>query len=270
VGSRIIAVDWSGDLTSAHRKMWLAEITESGLRRLECGRSREELTDHLIDEAHRDPRLIVGLDFAFSFPAWFLEARGIRSAPELWALADREAQAWLAACEPPFWGRKGVGRTDPREPLRRTDKEVPTTAGIRPQSVFQIGGAGAVGTGSIRGMRFLRRLRSAGFSIWPFDPPGWPRVVEIYPRLLTGPVRKSSAAERQAYLKRFPTMDEDFQRKAEQNDDAFDAAISALVMAKHLGELLNLPAVADRQIALEGSIWYPLTPAAACRTAPAR
>jgi catechol 2,3-dioxygenase-like lactoylglutathione lyase family enzyme len=56
---------------------------------------------------------------------------------------------------------------------------------------FQIGGAGAVGTGSLRGMQHLADLAHAGFSIWPFDRPGWPLAVEIYPRLFTPGVVKS-------------------------------------------------------------------------------
>jgi hypothetical protein len=153
-----------------------------------------------VAEAERTPRMVVGLDFAFSLPAWFLEQRNLKSAQELWALADREAEAWIAACRPPFWGRPGTRRPDLQVHFRRTELDAPATAGIRPKSVFQIGGAGAVGAGSLRGMRLLHRLRAAGFSIWPFDPPGWPRVVEIYPRLLTGPVNKSSADARAAHL----------------------------------------------------------------------
>lgn len=53
--------------------------------------------------------------------------------------------------------------------LRRTDRERPAVGGIRPTSGFQIGGAGAVGTGAVRGMPMLARLRAAGFAIWPFD-----------------------------------------------------------------------------------------------------
>ena len=43
--------------------------------------------------------------------------------------------------------------------------------GIAPKSVFQIGGAGSVGTASLRGMPVLQRLREAGFAVWPFDRP---------------------------------------------------------------------------------------------------
>ena len=68
------------------------------------------------------------------------------------------------------------------------------------KSTFQIGGAGSVGTGSLRGMPHLRRLRQAGFSIWPFHSASPWTVMEIYPRLLTGPVHKSSHEHRARYL----------------------------------------------------------------------
>lgn len=261
VGVKVIAVDWSGALAGAHHKIWLAEVIDGLLVRLENGRGREMLTDHLIEQAQADPHLVVGLDFAFSLPAWFLEQRGLHCVHGLWALADREADQWLAACESPFWGKPGIAKW-PGLPhhYRQTELAVPTIAGIQPKSVFQVGGAGAVGTGSLRGMRTLHRLHAAGFLIWPFDPPGWPRVVEIYPRLLTGPVVKSSEKSRAAYLAtRFPDLDVGLSALAASSDDAFDAAVPALVMAEHIDELTNAPAVMDLKSALEGLIWYPKT-----------
>lgn len=92
---RVIAIDWSGARKGTEKRIWLAEAAEGQLTRLENGRGREQIFDHLKAEAERDPRMIVGLDFAFSLPAWFLEKRGFTSARELWELADREAGGWL-------------------------------------------------------------------------------------------------------------------------------------------------------------------------------
>ena len=44
---RVIAVDWSGAKTGARRKMWLAEVCGGRLQRLESGRDRCELIEHL-------------------------------------------------------------------------------------------------------------------------------------------------------------------------------------------------------------------------------
>ena len=254
----VIAIDWSGALVGARRKIWLGEVEDGRLVRLENGRDRQQIGDHLIALAKDRPRMIVGLDFAFSLPAWFLNERGLKSAKELWALADRDADAWLADCQPPFWGKPGASCPELPARFRRTESEAPGTAGIRPKSVFQIGGAGAVGTGSLRGMRLLHRLQNAGFSIWPFDPSGWPRVVEIYPRLLTGSVKKSDPACRASYLTdHYPQLGAALKELAASSEDAFDAAVSALKMSKHTDDLIALPNVTDPQVLLEGAIWYP-------------
>ena len=257
---RIIAVDWSGALLGAERKIWLAEVSGGELVRLEDGRSRVEIAEHLILEAAHSPKMIVGLDFAFSLPEWFLRQQGFSHASELWALPHAAIERWLLECAPPFWGRPGKPRPDGLAALRyrRCELTIPAIAGLRPKSVFQVGGAGAVGTGSLRGMAILHRLRASGFTIWPYDPPGWPRVLDIYPRVLTGPVHKANAAARAAYLEgRYPDLHPDLHEKAAASDDAFDAAVSALVMAQHVRELSALPAIDEPWVGLEGLMWYP-------------
>lgn len=262
--SRILAIDWSGAQQGAERKIWLAEARPGdlpGLVRLEAGRGRAAIADHLIEEAGRSARLVVGFDFAFSLPAWFLDDRGLGSAPELWELVERDGERWLAGCAPPFWGRPGRRRPELPEHSRRTDREVPAVGGIRPKSGFQIGGAGAVGTGSLRGMTILKRLRDAGFTIWPFDAPGSHVVVEIYPRALAGAVNKSDPAARDAYLRcHYPWLDEGLRLRAAGSEDAFDAAVSALVMAKHRRVLSSLPPAVDETERREGRIWLPPEP----------
>jgi len=230
------------------------------LTRLEAGRGRDALATHLLDEAARDPRLVVGLDFAFSFPAWFShDVLGVPDAPSTWARVARDGEAWLAACAPPFWGRPGRPRPGVAGPaLRWTERAAPRLTGIAPKSVFQIGGAGSVGTGSLRGMPLLARLQRAGACVWPFEAGGWPVVVEIYPRLLTGRVAKSQRAQREALLAReFPDLAPEHRRLAIASEDAFDAAVSALVMARHQADLTTLPALNDRLVAREGRIWHP-------------
>jgi endoglucanase len=256
---RVIAIDWSGNQGPAQRKtLWLAEAQDNALVRLENGRTREEIAEYLIAEARCDPRFVVGFDFAFSLPAWFLADRDLADAPALWALAEREAEGWLRECAPPFWGRPGKGRPAGVEQYRHADRAVPRTGGIAPKPVFQIGGAGAVGTGSLRGMPILHRLRTAGFTVWPFDPPSWPRIVEIYPRLLTGAVTKSSDTARSAYLAaQHWAIPPALLPHALGGEDAFDAAISALLMARHADDLADLPATTDPQILREGAIWHP-------------
>jgi hypothetical protein len=250
--------------------------------RLECGRDRAEIVRHLAEVARDRPRTVVGLDFAFSFPAWFLRARGVASAPAAWDLAAEEGERWLAECLEPFWGKKGRRKppADPaRPPFRLTEGERPPLRGIGPKSVFQIAGAGAVGTGSLRGMPCLRELRAAGFAVWPFDPPRFPLLVEIYPRWLTGRVRKSSRVARALHLaSRFPGLPSALADAASSSEDAFDAAVSALRMAAAAPAFAELAPARDATEALEGRIWSPLEdpllsgfpPASAPAPSPAR
>lgn len=253
---RIMAIDWSGALHGATRKIWLCEIVDGTIARLECGRDRAQVEAHLITEAQRAANLIVGLDFAFSMPAWFLREQGFATAHELWAtVAAGAGERWLCDCMPPFWGRPGRRCPSPdalRPSLRRCDAD----AGAKP--VFQIGGAGAVGTGSLRGMPMLHRLHAAGFHIWPHDDPGFPLAVEIYPRLLTGPVRKSSRAARERYVANHGDgIEPRVLSAATESDDAFDALFSALAMWRHRSALEALAAPGNPVTRLEGNIWSP-------------
>ncbi len=257
--SRCVAVDWSGAIERAEKRIWLARVQSGVVEQLECERDRQSVADYLITQARVEPDVIVGLDFAFSLPQWFLDERGLSSAHELWALAASEGEGWLSDCSPPFWGRPGKMRPSLPSHFRRADAEVPPIGGIKPKSVFQIGGAGAVGTGSLRGMPILRQLRDAGFAIWPFDEVGRSTVIEIYPRLLTGAVAKSSASARCEYLEsRYPNLESRFRQLGESSEDAFDALVSALVMDENRAAFSNLPVARDDQDRKEGRIWFPM------------
>jgi hypothetical protein len=252
---RIVAVDWSGKLKRAEESLWLAEVREGELVRLANGRTRDEVVAYLIHLAAEDPHMVVGLDFAFSFPAWWCAEQGWSTGLDVWAAMTDRGESLLAACKDPFWGRPGKRNPHPPERLyRRTDLE--EGAGTA-KSVFQIGGAGAVGTGSIRGMPYLLTLIENGFSIWPFAE-GWPRAVEIYPRVLTGAVNKGKWAERHGYLfEHFPVQPGELLERAAGSEDAFDAAVSALIMGVHQAELQALSRLSGSEYAVEGKIWRP-------------
>jgi hypothetical protein len=240
----VIAIDWSGRSIGARRTIWLAHARVGRLVTLENGRTREEAIEAAIERA--GPECLVGLDFSLSFPRWYCEREGWSTGPEVWAAMRERGEALLAACEPPFWGRPGTRAQTLGEPLRQTER----AAGAR--STFQIGGAGAVGTGAIRGMPLLERLAAAGFAVWPFDAPAARTVVELYPRLLAGAVVKSREDARRAYLRdRFGDEDPGLLERAAGCEDAFDAAVSALVAARHAGALPAVPAT------VEGRIWTP-------------
>ena len=257
--TRVIAVDWSGAKTGAKHKIWLAEVRAGRLTRLESGRDGRETVEHLIAAAARDPDMVVGLDFAFSFPRWFAEGLGAMSVEEVWDVVTKQGEEWLCDCPPPFFGKRGSRRPKHRELFRLTETRASEQTDASPKSVFQIGGGGQVGTGSIRGMPCLAKLRNReGFSIWPFHEVRTPLVIEIYPRLLTGRVTKADFDKRVEYLgKRFPEIDSALAGKAACSEDAFDAAVSALVMSRHVEEIGALTASRDPTELIEGRIWWP-------------
>jgi len=255
---RVVAVDWSGKLKGAAESLWRAEVRGGKLTELRSGLERDELIAKLVELGGEDPRMVVGLDFAFSFPAWWCEEESWSSGEDVWAAMGDRGEGLLEACEEPFWGRPGKRNPHPQARLyRRTERDEDST---RPKSVFQIGGAGAVGTGSIRGMPHLLTLAENGFGIWPFSD-GWPRVVEIYPRVLTGRVKKGRWSARHAYLReRFPEQPRDLLERAAGSEDAFDAAVSALVMGEHETELQALARPTGPEYGIEGKIWRPERP----------
>jgi hypothetical protein len=249
----LVAIDWSGRLDDRGRTTWMAVIEDSVFRRLENGRSRPELRDELIRLRGRSRRLVAGIDFAFGFPQWYATANGWTCGRDIWRAAYRDGESWLASAAGPFWGRTTKRPQQPGDPLRRTEHAI----GGSPRSIFQIGGAGAVGTGSIRGMRILHQLAEAGFTIWPFEPAGYATIIEIYPRLFTGKVVKSSAQACLRHLNAHYPKDELpdlFRGMAAATEDGFDAAVSALEMARARDALRRLPDGDDID-RIEGRIW---------------
>ncbi|MGI8749765.1 MAG: hypothetical protein ACR2J6_04325 [Thermoleophilaceae bacterium] len=254
--TQVMALDWSGRKKGAAEAIWIALVVGGRLVELENGRDRPEAVTAVIAQGQAEPETVVGFDFAFSFPRWYCQQEGWTSGVEVWRSIRDGAEQILADPEPPFWGRKDTTAQKLGDPFRETDEAVAGAA----KSVFQIGGAGAVGTGSLRGMGYLAELAEAGFSIWPFYPPRWPLAVEIYPRLFLPPdVVKSRHRSRRAHLaSRFLDQNPVLRERAAGSEDAFDAAVSALVMARELEELEQLREVPlDSAQRIEGEIWTP-------------
>src|SRR5207249_803820 len=142
-----VAVDWSGARRPAG-KIWLAEALAGTLQRLEPVSSRADVVRYVSDYGSRGIAAVVGLDFSFSLPAWFCRHLGAADAVELWGQVAANGDTWLASCQWPFWGRPGKRRPELPAHFRRTEERVGARLRTKPKSTFQIGGAGAVGTGS--------------------------------------------------------------------------------------------------------------------------
>jgi hypothetical protein len=301
---RVVAVDWSGDNGPGQRRKIWAGVWTRGAGRvaggaviLENGRSREELAEWLIAMARETPRMVVGIDCCFSYPAWFVREHGCATVFDFWRhVAAGHGERWLGVGlaeeerDARFWGRphkrpaEFCGEGYPTM-MRRTDMENkveqaleggdPARAalmrGIQPKSPFQIGGSGSVGTGSLRAMEWLLRLWEAGFRVWPFEDSSVaspkapkPLLVEMYTRLLTGPVAKSNAVARAVYLKLRRKEDALYAglaravvTKAEGSEDGFDALVCCVEMVRRQAEFAGLRAPKDEGLRLEGVTWRP-------------
>jgi hypothetical protein len=297
---RFVGLDWSGRVDAAGQRrhiwagVWTRSASEKVSIRLESGRTREEVAEWLIALAQETPRMVVGIDLCFSYPAWFLRELGCADLFAFWRLvASGKGEQWLhASCDDRrFWGKPhkrpaafcGEGfRTMFRhadwdnkiaqaleggDPVRAAKMK-----GITPKSPFQIGGSGSVGTGSLRGIPVLLRLWNAGFRVWPVEDAALsvnettpqPLLVEIYTRLMTGAVAKRNAAARKVYLAKrrredplFAAVGSGVRRKAEGSEDAFDALLTTLEMARYGEEFASLRATADAELRLEGNTWRP-------------
>ena len=254
-----IAVDWSGDATERGQRTRIvaATVRDGDVVSVTAGRTRAEVAAWLTAQARvTDAPLLVGLDFSFSVPAWFARAHDCHSIAAVWQLVAERGDAWLRACEPPFWGRAGTRCTLEAADRFRACEHRLRAAGRQPKSVFQIAGAGAVGTGSLRGMPWLTWLRAHDFAIWPFDAPGARTAFEVYPSLYAK-VATNDAAGRAAHLESVPAsvLGPCERAAAIATDDAFDAVVSALAMWDRRDALLASPRATDAVTAIEGAVW---------------
>jgi large subunit ribosomal protein L32 len=266
-GLTLAAVDWSGSRDAAARSIWTAVVRDGRPSELWCGLDREATVERLLARLAPGARAVIGLDFAFSLPAW-----RVTGGPEaLWAwAAEEEARErrgqrrnWVLEQGPPFWGP----RLRPRPALpdgvpaeRATDRETPGA-----QSPFKLTGIGSVGAQSLRGMAQLHRMRRRGLAIWPLTAPGWPRAVEIYPRALVARagIRAAEARDphgRRAALERaWPGLPAGWRHAAAASRDAFDAMASVLAMWRWRADLLARAFDVGPPYDLEGAIWVPGT-----------
>jgi len=222
----VIAVDWSGAKRPNRRSgIWLSALRHDRPIESRALETREEAIDYLLES---EVPFIAGFDFSFGLPEWFAIEHGCATIDEVWALAARDGEHWLAPTAP-FWKQKCDVPFEQR--FRRCEEQYP-----RAKSVFQLVGNGQVGSGSVRGMPLLTRLRSAGIAIWPFDPPGDRTVFEIYP----------------SALRKIRVEEETFENEHER-----DALSSARVMWDERETVAALSAATDPTTRLEGDIWFP-------------
>jgi hypothetical protein len=262
-----IGIDWSGAASAAaqRRAIWTARVKDGVLVSLTDGFTRAEAIAALTRHITAHPETVVGLDFSFSLPRWWLDRQQLRSARELWLWAAARGDGdWLRELGEPFWGVRFRPKPPADGPeLRRTEQQS-TTDGARPMSTFRLFGPGTVGAQALRGHPHLVTLEAAGCAIWPFVPARRPLVMEVFPRLLVRQLAPdlcnvTGRALREALVRRLPDgfcgPGRSFAALLRDNHDAFDAAVTAWALWSARASLPSAADPRDPVDLMEGRIW---------------
>lgn len=237
---------------------------------------RAAIVDRLAAEIESGQRLLIGFDFAFSFPAATLERLAIAAAAGMAGIRDRVAAIcaddpdlyggrFVAAAPPELFWRAGPRPRNWDEALRITDRRCAAATATRPESALKLVGAKQVGLGALAGMRSLAALEArcgAALAIWPgiAPTPGASAAVEIFPTLFrraaTGRLAKlrdgAALATAMAMYESAPPAG---CASGPVDDNAADALISVAGMRATLrrGSAFRVPD--DPRIAREGWIF---------------
>jgi len=237
-----IVVDWSAASrptgpTPRENAIWWAIARDGNVESPKYVRTRHQAIQELIQiislEVERSRRVVVGFDFPFGYPAGVaahLTRREGAGALDLWewlgnCVSDSEnnsnnrfdVAAKINRSYPgtgPFWGRPETWDY-PDIPTRKRDRTA--DGGAHPpderiadshaqgaKSIWQLFGAGSVGSQVILGLPAINRIRQDSIlgphtAVWPFDiglrapePEERPRLViaEVYPSLLNEAVKE--------------------------------------------------------------------------------
>ncbi|MGR3484190.1 MAG: molybdopterin-binding protein [Paracoccaceae bacterium] len=226
----ILMLDWSGGADRGARPkadaIWACAWSGQGTSPPTYLRNRavaEAWIDAYLAEARAaGDRVLVGIDIAFGLPGTAAaDLTGSTDPLALWSwLAARqtdtaqgrdriavaaEANRALPGDGPfwgvpaPAWSRPGIGPTRPPAPAYPANRHAEDRT--RGKSVWQLTGAGSVGSQTLTGLPVLWRLRAAhGARAWPLEDVADAPVVmaEIYTAMVDAPVRAALAADPEA------------------------------------------------------------------------
>ncbi len=283
-------IDWSG-----------AKIPSGGIQIAQCGKghscpelvfplgtgkrhwTRKAVLDWIFSRVSKGERILSGIDFAFAYPhcdmgAYFPGREGSPENPSaLWNRVDQICHGAKDFYGMPFFGPRNApfreylcyndytGANFDGRRLRITE-QVCRKLGASPNCVFNCVGPGAVGIGSIAGMRFLRHLTAklnGRLAVWPFRQPEKTEsvVVEIFPRLFyvctdQDPRKWTERTVMNRVLAQFGSapLPEAF---VPTRDDEMDAIISAAALRHFaaIGDAWRPTRMVPRAVAYEGWIF---------------
>ncbi len=225
-----LMVDWSAAASpkTGADSIWWAHLRADGSEAAQANpptraQAMAEIRAVLAAEADAGRRVLAGFDFPFGYPAgvaarlsgggwaalWARLAAALPETPdnrtERFAVAAGLNGAWQA--DGPFWGNggrsdhpglprlkpAGYGAALPPE-WRIVERRQRAIPGAKPKSVWQLAGAGSVGSQALTGIAALERLRQAAgiagrVQVWPFEtglaaPTAPICLAEVYPSLV--------------------------------------------------------------------------------------
>jgi len=299
---RFVGVDWSGACGPRLPGLQVAMATAGWCPPWTAGRcpprlvpppdgrknwTRGVFTDWLVETLPGNDRVLVGLDFAFSFPrrdtGEFFPGVPDPDAPstacDLWQRVDDLCEAtgrdffagafvekgWYA----PYFLLPGKRGARYKYRLRMTDERCHHVDLGRPETVFKLVGPTQVGKGSLAGMRVLHHLRRevSHLCIWPFDRLPKSRsvavVVEVYPGAFVrmsgaeaGKVRDMEMLNRiMEFYDSEPLRDDVLEGRADDNKADALIVAAALRRLSRKGKVWNPPGLRDARRCHEGWIF---------------
>lgn len=224
----VVMVDWSGgnDRGTRPKKdaIWACVVRDTGVETPVYLRNRQVAEAWLVDlldaELAAGHRVLAGFDFPFGYPQSV--ARQITGKPSPFALWDwlekriedspKSNNRWQVAGAMnarfpgigPFWGNGSKVDVDglPRKGRARTDHGQPELRAVEAMakgifSVWQLAGAGCVGSQVLMGLPVLARVRrryAGKISVWPFEASiGQIVLAEIWPSIINDVVKAHCA-----------------------------------------------------------------------------
>jgi hypothetical protein len=269
-----VGIDWSGNKQLRQKGLKIAvAYAGRGAPRLEECPTHNALwsrTDAMrwIEDNFQDKRALIGLDFAFGFPAsvlsesvvldWDYVEKICGPAPNFYggAFFRPPSCAHSHLVNSPWLPKLSYSAAH----LRITDFVAKETIGATPQSIFNAVGPAQVGPSSISGMRALRSLqRNCGdrITIWPFNElrQTGSVIVEIFPRYFPLSRRKRARlADHDTLNAALAAFDSDEVAQGAKSEDEGDALLSAAAL-RTLSSKQSLFQLPDESIRSQGWIF---------------
>ena len=199
---KFIGIDWSGDKNNIQKGISVAECIKGNkvpqiVKPLDhLYWTRTTLIEWLYKEI-KSQRNLIGFDFAFSYPFYDRCSYfpGIKDSPinseKLWKLIEDNNSNAKNFYGGEIWKNKTYGKFFNSPKLkgshfasrRRYTERFAKKKILSPSPTFNCVGPGAVGTGTLAGMRILNLLKNKT-KIWPFDELNFSTktvIVEIFP-----------------------------------------------------------------------------------------